>query len=526
MPHKRDELYGKAVRALRERVAHHCSNPRCRASTIGPGGPPDKTASIGKAAHIRAAAPGGPRYDPSMTREARRDFANGIWLCSNCATEVDADESAHPVELLLEWKAKAEAAARAERGKRPPRAEDGAKLLAIALTGAGPGAAPMAITNTHTAVAKALGSLDPRMAVSTAFADGATRLTLRAVEPVDFSMTVPEALGPQWLGGFRELAEHGRAVTLNAEGLEIDGSPLLARLLSDYGGEGATVTFGGQPKDAILKLRLLGPEPANAETFDDIRGRVFAGSKFFTFEGDACGGMLTVTLTAQLVGDAAKQKINIAIDFGRWEGADIRRLPHFAKLDHLTRRLFEGWRMEAALEIEGPSVSRGTTTPAPSSMREQQGALRYWALLREICERLGTGLRFETGHAIDLPAFSVADSVARLLAGGLVLGREALEATPSATITCERGGANIRELVEGEPAPEIFWKWVERGSELVALGQTLTLPDISMRLEGLRARVADTSIDLSAIRDGDLIPMEFDPTERFKCLRQVAIQSE
>ena len=67
--------------------------------------------SIGEAAHITAAAAGGPRYDPSLSHLDRRSFSNGIWLCRNCARLIDADERGFTVELLREWKKKAETAA-------------------------------------------------------------------------------------------------------------------------------------------------------------------------------------------------------------------------------------------------------------------------------------------------------------------------------------------------------------------------------------------------------------------------------
>jgi hypothetical protein len=47
--------------------------------------------TIGEAAHISAAAPGGPRFDGSMTPEQRRHCDNGIWMCSNHAFLIDED---------------------------------------------------------------------------------------------------------------------------------------------------------------------------------------------------------------------------------------------------------------------------------------------------------------------------------------------------------------------------------------------------------------------------------------------------
>jgi hypothetical protein len=60
--------------------------------------------TTGKVCHIKAASPGGPRYDPTQTPEERTSIANAIWLCSVCSDLVDKDQSPHSVEQLHEWK--------------------------------------------------------------------------------------------------------------------------------------------------------------------------------------------------------------------------------------------------------------------------------------------------------------------------------------------------------------------------------------------------------------------------------------
>lgn len=76
--------------------------------TVGPNLDKKKATNIGVAAHIKAAAPGGKRYDPTMTSEERRDITNGIWLCQSCSKLIDTDEQKYTVELLNSWKEMAE----------------------------------------------------------------------------------------------------------------------------------------------------------------------------------------------------------------------------------------------------------------------------------------------------------------------------------------------------------------------------------------------------------------------------------
>src|SRR5690606_20844471 len=68
----------------------------------------DKSTSIGIAAHITAAASGGPRYDDTLTPDQRSHIDNGIWLCSNCAALIDKDSIKYPISLLRKWKGDAE----------------------------------------------------------------------------------------------------------------------------------------------------------------------------------------------------------------------------------------------------------------------------------------------------------------------------------------------------------------------------------------------------------------------------------
>jgi hypothetical protein len=93
---------------LAKRVCYLCSRASCRRRTVGPHSSGTKVTLVGEAAHICAASPGGPRYDPSMTDEERRSPENGIWLCATCATEIDKDRARFPVSLLRQWKTAAE----------------------------------------------------------------------------------------------------------------------------------------------------------------------------------------------------------------------------------------------------------------------------------------------------------------------------------------------------------------------------------------------------------------------------------
>ena len=88
----------------------------CGCSTWGPNDKAYSYTNIGKAAHITAAAEGGPRYDSRMDSEMRSSVKNGLWLCSNCHDIVDRNPEQYSVKYLKELKAGAEERARREIG--------------------------------------------------------------------------------------------------------------------------------------------------------------------------------------------------------------------------------------------------------------------------------------------------------------------------------------------------------------------------------------------------------------------------
>jgi hypothetical protein len=100
------------------RVGNRCS--RCGTLTSGPHSEPDKALNVGVAAHITAAAPGGPRYDSTLTKQQRASPHNGVWLCQTCGKLVDNDPTRFTVTEMRAWKQKAEDEASKQIGRTRP----------------------------------------------------------------------------------------------------------------------------------------------------------------------------------------------------------------------------------------------------------------------------------------------------------------------------------------------------------------------------------------------------------------------
>jgi hypothetical protein len=104
----RDDFTQTTKDLIAKRAGYLCSNPECRCSTVGAARGHEGIVMLGVAAHITAASPGGPRFDPLLTPEQRRHQLNGIWLCQNHGKLVDSDSAQFTVESLRQWKQTAE----------------------------------------------------------------------------------------------------------------------------------------------------------------------------------------------------------------------------------------------------------------------------------------------------------------------------------------------------------------------------------------------------------------------------------
>lgn len=129
MAGNRDDFPQAIKDRLGNRVGWRCSNPDCRKSTRGASENPQDIINIGVAAHICAAASGGPRYDPNMSPDERKSADNGIWLCQSCSKLIDDDVIRYNINLLHVWKENAERLAIAELQSSSPVSVDKDKYL-------------------------------------------------------------------------------------------------------------------------------------------------------------------------------------------------------------------------------------------------------------------------------------------------------------------------------------------------------------------------------------------------------------
>ncbi len=106
---RRDGFPDATKDLIAKRSGYICAFPGCRRMTIA--GSDDRKSGLtmtGVAAHITAAARGGPRYDADMRHDERSSERNGIWTCQTHGKLIDDSPSEYSVAELRRWKAQHE----------------------------------------------------------------------------------------------------------------------------------------------------------------------------------------------------------------------------------------------------------------------------------------------------------------------------------------------------------------------------------------------------------------------------------
>ena len=103
----REDFSASSKRIIALRSGYRCAHPECDGrTTVGPATQPDKYEDTGRASHIFAASKRGPRGRGNLSPEEIRSVANGIWLCSEHADQIDTNDGKdYPPPVLLGWKA-------------------------------------------------------------------------------------------------------------------------------------------------------------------------------------------------------------------------------------------------------------------------------------------------------------------------------------------------------------------------------------------------------------------------------------
>lgn len=97
------EFTQKTIDILRKRAGEMCTI--CKRLTSIPHSNPEKSISLGEAAHISGKMDSpNKRFNPTLSIEEIANISNGIWLCRECHKKIDSDDKYSTVQYLNETK--------------------------------------------------------------------------------------------------------------------------------------------------------------------------------------------------------------------------------------------------------------------------------------------------------------------------------------------------------------------------------------------------------------------------------------
>lgn len=341
----RDELSSGDIRILGERVTFHCSNPDCNARTTGPRAEFSKRLSSGKACHIHAASPNGPRYNASMSPEERGSVENAIWLCDICARKIDDDRSTYSAELLREWKSEAERQASRKLGI-PEVQQDSVGMLTQALTGHPSSYIEGALSNVARATKTSLEAQNPDLDFDVQLIGGIPTYTIRPAPGKETPRAEFFSKSPKGALEFQKNLDSGLPFT-------IDGEVMIKSPLPFLDGKFARVSFDPDNKrEAEIAISI-------GETGERlVLPAVYrVGHERVSFQGAIGKELVTLSALINLRGPKRGVEIKLNMEslaLTEWDGRPLARLPHFPKL----QKLYDFLRNEESyveLFVEGHS---------------------------------------------------------------------------------------------------------------------------------------------------------------------------
>lgn len=513
----RDDFSPQVKRTLEKRVNSRCSNPDCRVPTCGPTSDPMKFNSIGKAAHIAAAAPGGARYDQFMTHTQRCCIGNGIWLCANCADMIDRDAQRYSVQLLLDWKRQAEDRAKLELGKPLPSERELAVFKARAL---GENVSSQSvgdiITTVHKIGKREIERIDPRFTVDISIDHQGTRIVLNPYKPVDLKLCLPPELAPLFNEQLSNLFKHGHPLEISGPGIRIEGSPLFGDASTQPVKLAIDTHF---QRSALQRLNWIDAKTGKPMAAE-IVGKVVGGTESFTFSGGLFGGLYECSFQVSMQ-QPGRQTLSSTgnLTFTSWVGQSIRHLPYFDKFYSLCAAIRQGQEIDSSLEIDGRDLVRcsSLTLMAPDEVRDVLGFLAFLSKVCDILEFFSVDATFR------------ADPIPR---------EEALVIEEVWLWTCRLKSLHGKQLGEpsativpgGEAEAEMLKERIQSGEpQLIRIEKELLDPISIMgqRLPGRTVSIVFTStifrIDepISAVQAGQPFQLYFTPTE--ECRAEVFV---
>jgi hypothetical protein len=395
--HKRDEFSQKTRDTLRLRVANSCSNPECKILSLEPQkSNSSKVSDTGAAAHICAAAPGGPRYDPTMTAEARKSIDNAIWLCRHCSIKIDNDPVAYPIELLHQWKRNAEFRISKNSNKMFYTHEESEyKVQRSFLTSIGMNINEKfnySLSEISKSINKYFNDLDPRLDIKYSHLEGLDHFKISTTgssidNPVLINFS-PENTH-EYKEKYNEFLEHGKSFTFN-----------ISTITSNS--EGLNILFPPNLKDGFVTVNQENKLKAFVEILDsndnniiDFEDFIRIGKSSFSFNSSKFEGLLSLKIDkAPLHKRSQRKDTTLFLDYKIWDNQNILSLKYFDQIYKIYKRIIDKSEFYLKIYINGSIAYSTKYEFKDENLRSLFSLLSYTYHSRILSEILDLNINF------------------------------------------------------------------------------------------------------------------------------------
>lgn len=322
MKHKRHNFSPKVIKLLAERAMFKCSAPGCSRQTHKPN--KDKTKPnilTGKAAHICAASPGGPRYDGSMSEAERTSIDNGIWLCGHHADLIDREVENHPAELLRNWGKSSDRNAERNFNEKLLFSEEvEAKVhneIHKFVTNGPKGKHVLGKESELIKLADdSLNEIDPRLIIKTDVIDGSVNRKIFPKDPEKYTPSVQlYSLSKQQIGALENFFAAGiEPISFKDIPMSVD-SPVF-ETLSQLKGAPRSITIFRKPERCKVRITLRGGD-LNKESFSR-EAKLFALPEKLLLIATFSDDFTTLEMLVPM--PQGNPKLTIKTDFSKWNG--------------------------------------------------------------------------------------------------------------------------------------------------------------------------------------------------------------
>jgi len=250
------------------------------------------------------------------------------------------------------------------------------------------------------------------------------------------------------------------------------------------------------------------------DTFDDVIGEIYAGTKSFTFKGSACNGLFNLTLKKELEPIKSTGNITLALSTRNWDQFDICSLPYFNKLLSFFSKLVNGCELNVALEIEGKQiiVSKGEKVDKWNNILWVYDFLKYIERCRIVSEFTNVKLPFSSEVRYTAEEHKNLCDIVDVIQGGQVHTKENL----SSKIACELivdSDEKIIEIIKNVKEP-LSIKMKVDGEQIMLFKTILTLP---RKIVSFKSVLPKLDKDMNIYKEGDKATVEWIPCDNFSC---------